>query len=166
MLKWEQRLTLAVNIIVHDMIAHVREHVLSSVVALRVRGPHICWEKAQNISKSHFIVVHLIFLLLNCQGSQVLVRPCVAGDLVTGFMHALEELGIAGRNVVYLAFAHVVSSNEERCLGIILVQNIENVLCIDIRPVVKRQSNMALVCAEINTGSSVADIAEVRPGNI
>lgn len=49
------------------------------------------------------------------------MRPRVAGDLMARRMHALDELRVARRSIVYLAFSHVIASDEKRRLGIVLV---------------------------------------------
>lgn len=73
-------------------------------------------------------------------------------------MHALDELWVSCGSIVHLALSHVISRDEESCLGIVLIKNIKNVLRINIRAIIKGQSYVAFVCAEISTCPSIADI--------
>lgn len=157
---------LAVNIVVYYVITHVRKHILGGIVAFRVRWPHVSWEESQDIAECHLIIVHLVLLLLDSHVRQVLMCPSVARDLVARFMHSLKELWVASGNIIYLTLPHIVSRDEKRRFRIVFIEDIKNHLCIDIRAIVKSQSYVALVCAVVDSSSSVAEIPYVRPSNI
>jgi hypothetical protein len=74
-------------------------------------------------------------------------------------MHPFEELGVARRSIVQLALPHVIARDEECRFRIVLLQDVKHLLGEDVRPVVECQRYMALVFAEIETGSSVADVS-------
>lgn len=157
---------MAVNIVVYNVIAHIRKYILGGIVAFRVRWSHVSWEETQDIAECHLIIVHLVLLLLDSHVGQVLMRPGVARDLVARFMHSLKELWVSSGNIVYLTLAHVVSRNEKRRFRIIFIEDIKNHLGVDVWPIIKSQSYVALVCAVVDSSSSIAEIPYVRPGNI
>ena len=114
-------LTLGVNVVIQNVISQTKQHILCSAVAFRKRRAHIRWEKAQDVPERHFVVYHLVFFLRDRHIGQILVRPCMARNLMAGLVHSLEELRIACGCVVDLAFAHVVAGDEECCFGVVLV---------------------------------------------
>jgi hypothetical protein len=140
------------------MISHVREHILGCVVAFRVWWPHVSGKEAQDIPERHLVVVYLIVPLIKRHVSQILMRPCVTSDLMARLVHALDELRVACRIIVYLALSHVVARDEKGCFRIVFIQDVENLLSINIWSIIEGQSHVALVCAVVNACSSIAEV--------
>ena len=77
------------------------------------------------------------------QGRHVLVAPCVATDLVSFGIHALNNGGITGAWIIDLAFAIVVANNKERGLDIVCFEDIEQITCPNVRSIVESERYVA-----------------------
>jgi hypothetical protein len=119
----------------------------------RVRRPKVRWEEAENVNESNLVLDDLILALLGRDDAEILVAPGVAADLVTLGEHALDDGRIAGGGVLYLALSSVGSNNEEGRLDVILLQEVQKVRCVDVRPIIKCQGNLPGDGAVADTGS-------------
>jgi hypothetical protein len=82
---------IGVEVKVRDDVAQVPQDVLASFVAGRVRRTHVRWVLSDDVSDGHLVFHHLVVTLLIVDDAQILVRPGVAGHLVTLSNHALND---------------------------------------------------------------------------
>jgi len=75
-----------------------------------------------NVADGHLVVDHLIESLLLRNGTHILVRPCVARNLMTFSDHALKNGRPRGRSIVDRTLAQVIASDEERSLHVFLFE--------------------------------------------
>lgn len=81
--------SLGVEIEVGDVVTEVH-HLLLTLGSANGEGrAHVSRVEAKNIHKGDLVIHHLVLALRQCHLVEVLVRPRVAGDLVTFVKHAL-----------------------------------------------------------------------------
>lgn len=71
------------------MISELSKQRCTGAIAFRIRGSHVCGDEAQDVTKGHFVVNHLLIEFRGIEGGQVLVSPRVAGDLMALIVHTL-----------------------------------------------------------------------------
>jgi hypothetical protein len=84
------QVTLAVQIEVGDVVSQRVEHRLTHARADGIRGPHVGREESKHRVESDLVPYHLVSKLSLGELTRVLVRPCVARDLVSFGHHALD----------------------------------------------------------------------------
>jgi hypothetical protein len=101
----------SVEIKIRDVVPQIRHVLLAPLVrrARRARGTHVRRKLPEDITECHFKLNHLFVALRSGDGRQVLVRPCVAGDLVAFGVHARDYGGPGG---VDGAFGDVVAGHD------------------------------------------------------
>lgn len=122
---------IGIQVKVGDDISKVLHDSLACCVTGRVRWAHICWVFSDDVADGDLILNHLIVALSVGDDTQVLVRPCVAGDLVALGIHSPNNVrpaccGIDG------ALSIVDASNKECSLKTILSELIEDTIRVDI----------------------------------
>jgi hypothetical protein len=132
------------------MVAEFLQDGITSGIAIKIGRSPVGREVTQDVPKSHLILDNLILFLLSCQIKKVLVRPGMAGELMARCSGPLYD---ACPCRIYLTFSKIVSRNEKGNLGLIRIQDIEQVISIDPRPIVKSQCNDAVLCAIGNLDS-------------
>jgi hypothetical protein len=90
-----QEIVLGVEIEVNNVVAEVLQICLTVGIAARERWAHVSWEDTQDVVQGDLVVVHLVFPLGRSDGSQVLMSPGVARNLMAGSVHALDDSRIA-----------------------------------------------------------------------
>ena len=109
---------------------------------------------------------HLIESLLLCNGTHILVRPCVARNLMTFSDHALKNGRPSGRSIVDRTLAQVVASDEERSFRVFLFEQIKHIVGVDVRTVIESDSDSARLNARVNTLAAILNIAKLRTRNV
>jgi hypothetical protein len=71
----------------HNIAERGHVSLTSSCFACRVWWAHVGGVFADDVSDGHFVLDHLVDTLLVCDLVEVLVRPCVTGDLVALGVH-------------------------------------------------------------------------------
>jgi len=190
------QVTLGVEVEVGDMVAQVIHYLLAEGRAAGVGRAHVGREEAEDVVDGDLVVHHLVDDLLLRQLGSILVRPAVAGDLVAFIVHSLEteRRALASRastlkhaggrgeeelahsypddvrpgsaRVVDLTLADVGTGDEEGCLGVVLGEQVQEVVCVQVRPVVIRDGDVTRVLAAIDTRAAVGDRADARTRDV
>jgi hypothetical protein len=71
--------------------------------------------------------------------------PCMGCNMVPSGVHTLDKSGPRVRGIINLTFSKIVSGDEKGCFGIVLIQQVENVRCVNIWSIVIRQGNLSLI---------------------
>jgi len=108
----------------------------------RIRRPKVRREDAENVDKGDLVLDDLISTLLGRYGTEVLVAPRVAADLVALEEHTAEDGGIDRSVVLNLTLASVRADDKEGRLDVVLLQEVEKVGGVDVGPVVKREGDL------------------------
>lgn len=135
------------------MIAQVFQIVQAICIAGLIWWTEISREKSKNVRQSDLVLDHLIVPLLVSQGRHVLMTPGVTPDLMALIVHALDEGRISSLRVVDLAFAAIVTDEEERSFDPFLFQDIEQSRRVDIRAIVECEGNLSRDTAVLDTDS-------------
>lgn len=136
---------LGVEVGADDVVAQLAHQRLAAGAgaALQVRGPHVSGDPPEDVAEGHFVVDHLGPLDGAVDLVQIAMSPGVAGNVVAGGIHATQHARPAQGRVVDVTLAPVVSGNHEGCLGIVLVQEIQNLTGVSVRAVIKGQCDHA-----------------------
>jgi hypothetical protein len=78
-----------VEVEVGDVVAESGQDGLAVFLADGIGGPHVCWEEAEDGVEGDLVPDHLVCELVVGELACVLVRPGVAGNLVSFVMHSL-----------------------------------------------------------------------------
>ena len=120
-----------------------------------IRGSEVGREVAKNISQGNLVPDDLIMPLLGCQGTQVLMAPRMAADLVPIGAHALDDGWVTCSRILDLPLPTVGADDEEGRRDVIALQQVEKITRVDVGAVVERQGNFTQHAA-------VADIYAIR----
>jgi len=160
------QVTLGVEVEVGDMVAQVIHYLLAEGRAAGVGRAHVGREEAEDVVDGDLVVHHLIDDLLLRQLGSILVRPAVAGDLVAFIVHSPDDVRPGSARVVDLTLADVGTGDEEGCLGVVLGEQVQEVVCVQVRPVVIRDGDVTRVLAAIDTRAAVGDRADARTRDV
>jgi len=149
---------ICVEVEIADHIAEIFHDGLASSVAGRVRGAHVCRVFSDNITNSHLVLDHLVVSLGICNGTQILMGPCVRGHLMALGNHALDDIGPAGSSING-TLAKIVSSDEEGSLEPVRCKLVENTISEGVRTVVIGDCHSSSLLARVDTASTVRHVA-------
>lgn len=157
----------SVDIEVCDVIAQVGHILLAPRLrsAVRIRRSHISREESKDIAQSHLITVHVLLSLGTCEVGQVGMSPSVRCNLMSLVVCTFDRRSPRKSGIVNFSFAVVVASDEKGCLGIVLLQYIQDMLGVDVWTVIVSNGNGSSHCAVVNASSTIQDIAELRSCN-
>lgn len=93
------------------------------------------------------------------------MSPSVRCNLMSFVVCSLDRRGPRKSGVVNLSLSIVVSSDEEGCFRIVLLQYIQDMLGINVWAVIVGNGNGARHCAIVDTCSTIQDIAELGSRN-
>jgi hypothetical protein len=93
------------------------------------------------------------------------MRPSVGCNLMSFVVCSLDRCSPRKSGIVNLSFAVVVTSDEEGGFGVVLLQDIQNMLGVDVWAVIISDSNGSSHCAVVDTGSTIQNITELRSRN-
>jgi hypothetical protein len=88
---------------------------LAGWATARIRGSHVRRVFSDDVANGHFVLDHLVVPLSISDVRQILVRPCVASNLMALCYHTLDDVGPRGCRVDS-TFAKVVPRDEEGSL--------------------------------------------------
>ena len=94
------------------------------------------------------------------------MRPSVGCDLMSFVVCSLDCRSPRKGGVVDLSLAVVITSDEEGCFGIVLLQYIQNMFGVDVWAIIISNGNGSRHCAIVDTSSTIQDIAELGSCNI
>jgi len=156
---------ISVEVEVADDIAECLEHVLAGGIARGVGWAHVCGVFSDDVTDGHLVLDHLVVSLSIRDGTQILVRPGVAGHLVAFGDHAANNIRpLCGR--VNCALSKVDASNEKGGLEAILGELVEDPVGIDVWSIVVGDSDGPWLLANVDALSTVRDVAFLRAGVI
>jgi hypothetical protein len=130
----------------------------SCCVASRVRGTHIGGVFADDVADGHLVLDHLIETLLLGDFIEVLVRPSMAGNLMALGVHVLDNTPPV---LINGAFAKVVASNEEGCVGVARLELCHNLLSVDIWAIIVGDGDGLRLQALPNTNATILNCAQL-----
>jgi hypothetical protein len=159
--------TISVDIKVSDNVSQIL-HILpaaGSFVARRIRRTHVGGELLDNVADGHLVMDHLVDALLLGDGGEVLVRPRMAGDLVTSGIHLGDDGRPLGGSIIDSALAVVDTSDEESRLHIVLFEEVENIVSVDVWAVIVGDGDGTWLSARVKTAVTVVDISKLGTGN-
>ena len=139
------------------MISKGPEVVETRLIAADIGGAQIGREEAKDIGDCNFVLDDLRNPLFVRAGSQVLVTPGMTTDLVAIVEHTLHNCWISCGRVVNLSLGTVISHDEEGRFDTGSLEGIEDLGCVDVRPVVECQGNFTRSVAMVNV-NAVRDI--------
>ena len=93
------------------------------------------------------------------------MRPSVGCNLMSFVVCSLDRRSPGKSGVVNFSLSIVVTSDEEGGFGIVLLQDIQNMLGVDVWAVIISNSNGSSYCAVVDTGSTIQNITELRSRN-
>jgi hypothetical protein len=132
----------------------------------RVRGTHVGGELLDNVADSHLVVDHLVLSLLLGDGAEILVRPCVTGNLVAFGDHTRDDSRPGGGSIINGTLGVVVAGDEESGLHVVRLEKIKDAVRINVGTVVESKSNISGVDARVDALATVLDVAELGTSNI
>jgi hypothetical protein len=150
-----------VEVEVRDDVAEALHRGLAGVTAGGIWRAHICWVFAKDVAERHLVLNHLVVTLSLGDGAQVLVRPGVAGDLVALGDHAANNVCPA-RGRVDGALVVVDTGDEERGFETVLSELVEDLVGVDVRPIIVSDGYSSRVLAGIDTATTVRNVALLR----
>jgi hypothetical protein len=117
---------MAVDFLVDNMITQMTHvfHASSLGATLDVWRSHVGGVLADDVDQSSFNFEHFGPSLLGVEIVHARVRPGVRANLMTVGVHTFDGCN-PGANLVDLALAHVVASDEESGFGLVVGQNVE-----------------------------------------
>jgi hypothetical protein len=121
-------IVVGINVEVDNVVAEISKILL----ATRLRGAagvgwaHVGGDLANDVAESHLVLDHLVVTILLGNGAKVQMGPGMRGQLVALGVHALEDIDkLLGD--VDLTLVDIVTSDEERGMGVVGLHDIENV---------------------------------------
>jgi len=93
------------------------------------------------------------------------MSPSMRCDLMSLGVCSLDGRSPRKSGIVDLPLSVVVSSDEEGCLSIVLLQYVQDMLGIDVRAVIVSNGNGSSHCAVVDTSSTIKDITELGSRN-
>jgi len=115
---------------------------------------------------SYLVPDHLVVSLLTGDGAEILMRPCVAGNLMSLGDHTLDGSSPRLARVVDCALVDVDTSDEESGLcsgGLVLIQH---TFSVDVRAVIVCDSDRVWLSAVVDALSTVWLVAELGTSNV
>lgn len=91
--------------------------------------------------------------------------PSVRCDLMSFIVCSFDCGSPRESSIINLSLAVVVASDEECGFGVVLLQDIQDMLSVDVRPVIIRDSNGSCHGAIIDAGSTIRDITKLGSRN-
>lgn len=133
--------------------------------AARVRRTHVSWETTQDVAQSNFIPQQLNTTLIFGNLAKILMRPRVACNLVSFQTHALDQFNPGFSRRVDLPFAVVVAGDKESRLGVILVEQFQEIIGVRAWTVVVGQRDGSRDRARANSVRTVRHMAKLGSRN-
>jgi hypothetical protein len=119
-----------------------------------------------DISDGHLIVNHLIESLLLGDGTEILMRPGMAGHLVAFSNHTLNDSRPGSGCIINGSFTEIVASDEESSLHIVAGKLIKYAVGKYIRAVVISDGNRTRFLTRVNTLTTILYVAKLQTRNI
>lgn len=116
-----------------------------------IRRAHIGREFSNDVADGHFILDHLIVTLLLGYLVQILVRPCVTGDLMAFGDHTADNSRPWRGFVINGALSNIDTRDKEGGLHAICGKLIEDIVGVDVWAVVVGNGDGSWLNAIINT---------------
>jgi len=112
-----------VEIVQDNMVSELTQVIKTAGLgkAARVWRTHVSREAAENVTESHLVLQELVFALVVRDLAEILMRPGVAGNLMTFEPHASNQRAPGHVEVIDRSLATVIASNEEGRLGVVLL---------------------------------------------
>lgn len=129
----------------------------------RVGGTHIGREFSNDVGDGHFVLDHLITALSASDSTEILMRPGVAGNLMTFRDHATEHTGPWLASIINGALANVDTSHEESSLCVIRFEQVHNVVGVRIGAVIIGDSNGSWNTARIHALTTIGNATKLSP---
>lgn len=141
-------------------------HVVPAASFLRaaIEGwAHVCRNKAQNIVQHHFCFYHLVFALLRVElFGQIHVAPSMSRNLVAFIVHPSNKSWKPLAVVFDEVSVQIDSPDEESCLNVVGLQDIQQLRGVYPRTVIIRERQCALHGTALEK-LSVGNIPEFWP---
>lgn len=144
----------------HD-VTEIGHDFLAASSARRVRWAHVGRVFADDVANSHLVLDHLVVSLLLGDFAEILVGPCVRGDLMAIVVHILDD---ACPVFVNGALADVVASDEEGGVGSSCLELFHNTLGIDVGTIVVGDCNGSRIVADVDAPTAVGNASKLRAG--
>jgi len=115
---------------------------------------------------SYLVPDHLVVSLLTGDGAEILMRPCVTGNLMSLSNHALDGSSPRLACVVNCALVDVDTGDEESGLCSGSFELIQNTLSVDVRTVIVCDGNRVWLSAVVDALSTIWLVAELGTSDI
>lgn len=115
---------------------------------------------------TYFIPDHLVVTLLFCNGTKILMRPSMAGNLMSLGDHTRYDRGPLCALVVNCTFVNVDTSDKERRFGIVGCELVEHTAGVDIWTVIVSNGNSVRFDAIINAFATIWLVAKLRTRSV
>lgn len=132
----------SIQIEIGNVVSEICHGSATDIVAFRVRRTHVGWDLSDDVAESHLVLDHLGLLVSAIERRKIGMRPSVRSDVVSIGNHSLDNSRIRGGDV-NSTFPVIVTSDEESGLDAVRCKQIKQVVSVDIRAIVKSQSNVA-----------------------
>lgn len=149
----------------YDVITKRPNVVVTISPATRVGGSEVSRDDAEDVDEGDFVVDDLGTSLLRRDGIQILMTPGVAANLMPIGNHPLDDRCVSALRIADLTFAGVVPHDEEGGRGVVPFQRIQQLRRVDIRSIIKRQSDLT-PDGTVTDVDSVWDAAKLRAGDV
>jgi hypothetical protein len=127
----------------------------------RVGRAHISREFANNVADGHLVLDHLVFALSSSDRAQILVGPCVAGNLMSFGDHSLDDSRPRCSGIINGTLVDVDTSDEKGSLCAVGLKLIQDASCVDIWAIIIGNGNSSRDFTGVDTCSTVQDIADL-----
>ena len=137
-------LTIVDSVLVYDMVSHFLDYSWTVVPTFSEWRTHVCGNEAQNVTKCHLKIVHLVDNLRLVDRAKVRMAPSVSSNLsqklsavrgrqnstewqylMSFTMHATNYVRPASFLNVDLTFAQIIASDEKGRLSIVRCEYIK-----------------------------------------
>lgn len=129
-------------------------------LALRIRGPHICWVHAKNIGNGALVLSHLLHAHVRGDFVETVVGPGVRGDLVAFIDHSTDQVRVRVGSVDG-AFVVVVSRDEKGGVKAKFLEDIKELARILVGSIVVSQRHYVVLGAAMDI-VVVSDLTQSR----
>jgi hypothetical protein len=158
LLRGQLVVVIGIEVEVGNDVTKISHDFLACLGARRVRRAHVGRVLADDIADSHLVLDHLVVNLFPGDCTEVLVGPCVRGDLVTVVVHLLDNTCPV---LVNGTLSNVVTSDEESGMSSSCLELAHNAFGVDVWTIVVRDSNGPWVVADVDTKTTVRDASKL-----
>jgi hypothetical protein len=158
---------ISVQIEIGDDISKV-SHIISATRCGRASGigrTHVGGEFANDVADGHLVLHHLVVTLLLGDLVEILVRPCVTGNLVTLSDHAADNSRPGLGLVIKSAFSDIDTSDEEGSLESICCELVQNVVGVNVWAVIVGNGDSSWLNTIVDTLSTVRNCTKLGSRN-